>query len=92
MVERACTIAGITTRELVLKDFATEPSEDKVRKAGQLMAQKLASGLALVTCKEPLRLNTPGHLRHFLAESGFSEVSGLMQFALLLLTCPADDS
>jgi CCR4-NOT transcription complex subunit 1 len=77
VVERACTIAGITTRELVQKDFATEPSEDELRKAAQLMAQRLASSLALVTCKEPLKLNTPGHLRHFLQETGFLEVRPL---------------
>jgi CCR4-NOT transcription complex subunit 1 len=57
-----------------MKDFVTEPSEDKIRKAGNLMAQKLAGSLALVTCKEPLRSNFPAHIRHCLVEHGFSEV------------------
>lgn len=74
MVERSVTIAGISTRELVAKDFATEPSDDKLRKAGHLMAQKLAGSLALVTCKEPLRSNLGTHLRQHLAEHGFAEV------------------
>ena len=75
MVERSVTIAGISTRELVAKDFVTEPNEDKLRKAGHLMAQKLAGSLALVTCKEPLKGNLGSHIRHFLSEVGFTEVS-----------------
>jgi len=81
------TIAGISTRELVAKDFATEPSEDKLRKAGHLMAQKLAGSLALVTCKEPLKSNLGGHLRSSLVDHGFNEVSGqCMQYVGHLLT------
>jgi CCR4-NOT transcription complex subunit 1 len=57
-----------------MKDFVTEPSEEKLRKAGHLMAQKLAGSLALVTCKEPLKSNLPAHIRNCLAEQGFSEV------------------
>ena len=74
VVERSMTIAGISTRKLVSKDFVTEPSEEKLRKAGHLMAQKLAGSLALVTCKEPLRSNLATHIRNFLADIGFSEV------------------
>ncbi|KZT03564.1 Not1-domain-containing protein [Laetiporus sulphureus 93-53] len=73
VVERSVTIAGISTRELVAKDFATEPNEDKLRKAGHLMAQRLAGSLALVTCKEPLKSNLGGHIRTFLNEFGFNE-------------------
>ncbi|OSD02780.1 Not1-domain-containing protein [Trametes coccinea BRFM310] len=73
VVERSVTIAGISTRELVAKDFATEGNEEKMRKAGHLMAQKLAGSLALVTCKEPLRGNLGSHLRHFLSSAGFTE-------------------
>ncbi|KIK32898.1 hypothetical protein CY34DRAFT_793071, partial [Suillus luteus UH-Slu-Lm8-n1] len=50
VVERSVTIAGISTRKLVAEDFATEAHEEKLRKAGHLMAQKLAGSLALVTC------------------------------------------
>ncbi|CAK5279384.1 unnamed protein product [Mycena citricolor] len=75
VVERSVTIAGISTRELVTKDFATEPSEEKLRKAGHLMAQKLAGSLALVTCKEPLKSNMATHLRQFLSENGYSEIA-----------------
>jgi CCR4-NOT transcription complex subunit 1 len=68
-----------------MKDFVTEPSEDKLRKASHLMAQKLAGSLALVTCKEPLKSNLPAHIRHCLAEHGFSEASSLVcSFRLVL--------
>jgi CCR4-NOT transcription complex subunit 1 len=74
VVERSVTIAGISTGELVIKDFATEVNENKLRRAGYLMAQKLAGSLALVTCKEPLKTNLGNHLRQHLNEHGFTEV------------------
>lgn len=66
VVERSVTIACITAKELVMKDFATEPDEMKVRRAAYLMVQNLAGSLALVTCKEPLRVSMSNHLRSFL--------------------------
>ncbi|KAG6874320.1 hypothetical protein C0995_001545 [Termitomyces sp. Mi166 len=73
VVERSVTIAGISTRELVSKDFVTEANEEKLRHAGHLMAKKLAGSLALVTCKEPLKSNLATHLRQFLTDHGFAE-------------------
>ncbi|KAF9532432.1 Not1-domain-containing protein [Crepidotus variabilis] len=73
VVERSVTIAGISTRELVAKDFVTEINEEKIRRAGHLMAQRLAGSLALVTCKEPLKSNLSTHIRQFLLEHGFNE-------------------
>lgn len=73
MVERSVTIASITTRELCVKDFASEPNEDKLRKAGHMACQKLAGSLALVTCKDPLRQTMPGHIRTYLLDHGFTE-------------------
>jgi CCR4-NOT transcription complex subunit 1 len=49
-----------------MKDFATEPDENKMRKAAHLMVQNLAGSLALVTCKEPLRLSMNNHLKNLL--------------------------
>jgi CCR4-NOT transcription complex subunit 1 len=73
-VDRSVTIAGISTRELVFKDYATESDEAKLRNAGMLMSQKLAGSLALVTCKEPLKSNLTAHIRSNLVESGLAEV------------------
>eukprot|EP01116_Phalansterium_solitarium_P014539 TRINITY_DN3224_c0_g1_i5.p1 TRINITY_DN3224_c0_g1~~TRINITY_DN3224_c0_g1_i5.p1 ORF type:complete len:1462 (-),score=389.12 TRINITY_DN3224_c0_g1_i5:3053-7438(-) len=68
VVERSVTIACITTQQLVSKDFAVEPDESKLRKASHLMVQNLAGSLALVTCKEPLRLSMSNHLRALLTQ------------------------
>ncbi|THH15893.1 hypothetical protein EW146_g4659 [Bondarzewia mesenterica] len=73
VVERSVTIAGISTRELVAKDFATESNEETLRHAAHSMASKLAGSLALVTCKEPLRSNLTNHMRQFLNDQGFNE-------------------
>ena len=42
VVERSVTIAAIASKELVIKDFALEPNEEKMRKAANLMVQSLA--------------------------------------------------
>uniref|UniRef100_A0A7S3NMR3 CCR4-Not complex component Not1 C-terminal domain-containing protein n=1 Tax=Aureoumbra lagunensis TaxID=44058 RepID=A0A7S3NMR3_9STRA len=69
VVERSVTIACITTKELVTKDFAYEIDELRIRKAAQLMVSNLAGSLALVTCKEPLRVSIAKHLRALLSQS-----------------------
>ncbi len=66
VVERSVTIACITTRELIVKDFSMEPDESKMYKAAHLMVTSLASSLALVTCKEPLRMSIGTHLKQLL--------------------------
>merc|ERR1719162_1343508 len=66
VVERSVTIACITTKEIVTKDFAMESDDNKMRKAGQLMVANLAGSLALVTCREPLRSSVSTHLRQLL--------------------------
>jgi CCR4-NOT transcription complex subunit 1 len=78
VVERSVTIAGISTRELAAKDFATEPSEEKLKKAAQMMSQKLAGSLALVTCKDPLKANLSTHMRQALMEHGYNDVGDHM--------------
>lgn len=73
VVERSVTIACITTKEIVSKDFAMESDENKMRKAGQLMVANLAGSLALVTCREPLRSSVSTHLRQLLTSMGNGE-------------------
>ena len=69
VVERSVTIACITTKEIVVKDFAMESDENKLMKAAQLMVANLAGSLALVTCREPLRASVATHLRQLLISS-----------------------
>ncbi|KAJ3143084.1 hypothetical protein HK101_003252, partial [Irineochytrium annulatum] len=75
VVERSVTIASIASRELVLKDFALEPNEDKMRKASHLMVQNLAGSLAAVSSREPLRVSMMSQLRSLLLQNGFTEQS-----------------
>eukprot|EP00474_Spongospora_subterranea_P008987 CRZ09445.1 hypothetical protein [Spongospora subterranea] len=66
VVERSVHIACITTRELICKDFEMEGDDLRMRKAAHQMVQSLTCSLALVTCKEPLRLSISNHLRSLL--------------------------
>ncbi|KAL8661791.1 MAG: hypothetical protein Q9202_005288 [Teloschistes flavicans] len=63
VVERSVTIATIATNNLIHKDFAREENEDRIRKAAQQMVRQLSGSLALVTCKEPLRMSMNNHIR-----------------------------
>jgi len=69
VVERSVTIACITSKEIVTKDFAMESDENKMRKAAQVMVANLAGSLALVTCREPLRASVTTHMRQLLTSS-----------------------
>jgi CCR4-NOT transcription complex subunit 1 len=68
VVERCSTIACVTMKQLILKDFLAEPNESHLRTAAQLMITNLAGSLALVTCKEPLRISIGNHLRSLLSQ------------------------
>lgn len=69
VVERSVTIACITTREVILKDFATEVDDVKMRKAAHLMVASMSGSLALITAKEPLRNAIGTHLRSLIPSS-----------------------
>jgi CCR4-NOT transcription complex subunit 1 len=66
VVDRSVTIALITTRELVLKDFAFDGNFNKILKAADLIVQNLAGSLALVTCREPLKMSLTQNLKRSL--------------------------
>ena len=84
VVERSVTIASISTRELVTKDFAMEGDEEKMRTSAHQMAQNLAGSLALVTCKEPLRISMVANARTLLLSNGFTE-QNLPEQALMVI-------
>ncbi|KAM7197381.1 CCR4-Not complex component, Not1 domain containing protein [Rhypophila sp. PSN 637] len=69
VVDRSVTIAAISTKEMIHKDFATEPDENRVRNAAINMVKSTAGSLALVTSKEPLRANFANYLRQFTSHS-----------------------
>ncbi|CAM6118665.1 unnamed protein product [Calypogeia fissa] len=66
VVDRSVTIACMTTRELVLKDYAMETDADRTHQSANLMVASLSGSLAHVTCKEPLRVAMANHLRNLL--------------------------
>ncbi|KAF2791533.1 Not1-domain-containing protein [Melanomma pulvis-pyrius CBS 109.77] len=63
VVERSVTIAAISTSQLINKDFAMEPDEEKLRQAAHTVVKSLSGALALVTCKEPLRMSIMNNIR-----------------------------
>ena len=63
VVERSVTIAAISTAELIQKDFATEPDVEKLRSSAHTVVKALSGSLALVTCKEPLRMSIMNNIR-----------------------------
>jgi len=68
-VDRSVSIACVTTKEIVTKDFAMEGNEEKMRKAAQLMAANLAGSMALATCRDMLRTSISVHLRQLLSNA-----------------------
>ena len=63
VVERSITIAAISAAQLVAKDFAMESNEQTLRDAANNMVKALSGSLALVTCKEPLRMAITNSIR-----------------------------
>ncbi|KAL3489062.1 CCR4-Not complex component, Not1-domain-containing protein [Aspergillus germanicus] len=63
VVERSVTIASISTVQLVSKDYAMEPDEERFRHAAGTVVRQLAGSLALVTCKEPLKVSMTNYIR-----------------------------
>jgi CCR4-NOT transcription complex subunit 1 len=86
VVERSVTIACITTRELIMKDLAMEPEESTIRKAAHLMVQSLAGSLALVTCKDPLRVSMGNHLRTMLHANTSASEQNLVEQVVQFVT------
>ncbi|KAJ3141458.1 hypothetical protein HK100_006468 [Physocladia obscura] len=85
VVERSVSIACITTRELILKDFAKEVNEEKMRRAAHLMAQNLAGSLAIVSSRDPLRVGMITQLQNLLRQNGMTEQSVSEQVVFLIV-------
>ncbi|CAN4111809.1 unnamed protein product [Withania somnifera] len=84
IVQRSVSIATQTTKELVLKDYAMESDETRIRNAAHLMVASLSGSLAHVTCKEPLRGSISNQLHNLL--QGLGIASELLEQAVQLVT------
>ena len=73
VIERAVNISLVTTKELVIKDFQFEPNENKFKVAATNSIKSLAGALALVTCKEPLRMSFTKKIKDYLTEKKIDE-------------------
>ncbi|WJX85826.1 hypothetical protein P8452_68221 [Trifolium repens] len=84
IVKRSVSIATQTTKELVLKDYAMESEEKRIKNAAHLMVASLAGSLAHVTCKEPLRASISGQLRT--SVQSLSIANDILEQAVQLVT------
>ncbi len=73
VISRSVLIASLTTKELVIKDFALEPDEKKLLRGASLIIQNLAGNLALVTCREPLKVSFQENLKKELDQHRIDE-------------------
>ena len=87
VIERCVTMACVTTKQLVLKDFSLESSEQVIQSAAQLMVTNLASNMSLVICREPLRLSISHHLRSLMSQV----CNDPSQVDLIAATCASDN-
>jgi CCR4-NOT transcription complex subunit 1 len=86
-VDKSVAIGTMTTKQLILKDFASEGNEMTLRNAAHLMAGNLTGSLVVATCKEPLRVSIGNHLRTLLAPS----ISDQTQIEQLVQVCANDN-
>lgn len=56
VVERTVNISLITTRDLVIKDLAYDSDAKRFKQAATNSIKSLSGSLAIVTCKDPLRI------------------------------------
>eukprot|EP00158_Paraphelidium_tribonemae_P009756 Partr_v1_DN28952_c0_g1_i2_m25897 putative ccr4-Not transcription complex len=82
VVERSVSIALVTTRELVSKDFKNEGNEEKMRIAAQLMVQNLSGSLAQVTSREPLKNSFLNQLRILFQQSAIPVADNLLSMTV----------
>ncbi|PNS20786.1 hypothetical protein CAC42_2717 [Sphaceloma murrayae] len=68
VVDRSVTIAAISTAQLVEKDFAMEADLERMQQSAYNVVKALAGSLALVTCKEPLRMSIMNNIRLLAAQ------------------------
>ncbi|XP_055387570.1 CCR4-NOT transcription complex subunit 1 [Condylostylus longicornis] len=54
VVERSVRIAVATSEQIVRKDFALDPDDQKMRVAAHFMVRNLAAGMAMITCRDQL--------------------------------------
>lgn len=63
VVDRSVKIALKTSEQIVRKDFALEPDENRLRSAAHNIVRNLAAGMAMHTCRDQLLQNLQNNIK-----------------------------
>ena len=88
VVDRSAQVACVSTKQVVLKDFAQESNEQLLRTAAHLMVSQLAGNLSIVTSKEPLRVSMASNLRALLQQANVTDSQVVEQ---IVQVCSGDN-
>lgn len=66
VVDRSIKIALQTCEQIIRKDFALDPDENRMRVAAHCMVRNLTAGMAMITCREQLLSAINTHLKQAL--------------------------
>ncbi|KAJ8950014.1 hypothetical protein NQ318_002425 [Aromia moschata] len=66
VVDRSIKIALQTCEQIIRKDFALDPDENRMRLAAHYMVRNLTAGMAMITCREQLLAAINTHLKQAL--------------------------
>lgn len=66
VVDRSIKIALQTSEQVIRKDFALDPDENRMRSAAHFMVRNLTAGMAMITCREQLLSAINTHLKQAL--------------------------
>lgn len=69
VVERCLKIALVTCENIVKKDFALEPDENKMRLSLHNMVRAVTAAMVIVTCKEPLFITITNNAKKLLRDA-----------------------
>lgn len=69
VVDRSVRIAVNTCEQIIRKDFALEPDENRMRTAAHYMVRNLTAGMAMITCRDQLLASITGNIKTALAAS-----------------------
>lgn len=74
IIDRSASIAVISTRALILKDFAMEPSEEKLRQSAHKMVSTFAGSHAVASSKDAIKESLTSNFRaQLLASRSYNE-------------------
>ena len=69
VIDRAVKIAIVTTKQLIMKDFAYEGDVDRFQNSSYNVVKRLAGPLAQITCREPLKASMNRTLKTYLGQN-----------------------